>query len=188
MRPQAYRVACSQPDLVPFPDSLSGLTSPPAPVLLRVRVHPLLSFTSPAECSPLRTCPELSPGAPSLEFLLPIATSTRRVHLRASIPSSPYVPPSAFLTPSTACSSSSFAGLFHPAATSGIHLSGVRSRYPACVASSATRPLLSLPVSSCRRVASSAPDRTASPSGSCSGQRFEVIDRVISPGDASIPS
>jgi hypothetical protein len=51
--------------------------------------------------------------------------------LRASIPSSPYGPSPAFLTPSTACSSSSLAGLFHPAATSGIHLSGVSSRCPA---------------------------------------------------------
>jgi len=42
---QAYRVACSQPDFHPFPESLSGLTPPPAPVPLRVRVHPLVSFT-----------------------------------------------------------------------------------------------------------------------------------------------
>jgi hypothetical protein len=188
MKPRAYRVARSQPDFVPFPDSLSGLTSPPAPVPLRVRVHPLLSSTSPSEYSPFRTCPSLSLGAPSLEFPFPIATSTRGVHLRASIPGSPYVPPPAFLTPSTACSSSCFAGLFHPAATSGIHLSGVRSRCPAWVASSAPRPLLSLPAFSCLRVAPAAPDPTASPSGSSSGQRSEAIDRVISPGDASIPS
>jgi len=125
MELQAYRVTCSQLDFVLFPESLSGLAPPPAPVPLRVRVHPLLSFTSPAEFSPCRTCSGLSPGAPSLEFLFPIATSTRGVHLRASIPSSPYVPPPAFLTPSTVYSSSSLAGLFHPAATSGIHLSGV---------------------------------------------------------------
>jgi hypothetical protein len=36
-----------------------------------------------------------------------------------------FVPPSAFLTPSTVCSSAGLAGLFHPAAASGIRPSGV---------------------------------------------------------------
>jgi len=40
-----------------FPGSLSGVTSPPVPVLLRVRVHPLMSFTPSSEYEPLRTCP-----------------------------------------------------------------------------------------------------------------------------------
>jgi LSD1 subclass zinc finger protein len=40
-----------------FPESLSGITSPPAPGLLRDRVHPSMSFTSPTEIEPLRTCP-----------------------------------------------------------------------------------------------------------------------------------
>jgi hypothetical protein len=39
-----------------FPESLSGITSPPAPVPLRVRVHPLMSFTPSSEFQPLRTC------------------------------------------------------------------------------------------------------------------------------------
>jgi len=188
MESQAYRVTCSQLDFVLFPESLSGLAPPPAPVPLRVRVHPLLSFTSPAEFSPFRTCSRPSPGAPSLEFLFPIATSTRGVHLRASIPSSPYVPPPAFLTPSTVYSSSSLAGLFHPAATSGIHLSGVCSRRPA--ASPRRRPVPSCRSASgsCRRVTPTAPAPSASPPGSCSGLRFEAIPRVFSPDDASIPS
>jgi len=99
-------------------------TSPPAPVPLRDRVHPLLSFLS-YRVLPHQTCSVLALGAPSLGFSFPIATSARRIHLRASIPGSPYDPPPAFLTPSTVSSSSSFAGLFHPAATSGIHLPGV---------------------------------------------------------------
>jgi hypothetical protein len=56
MKLQAYRVACSQPG-VPVSSAPSGLTSPPAPGPLRVRVHPSTSFTSPAEFEPLRTCP-----------------------------------------------------------------------------------------------------------------------------------
>jgi LSD1 subclass zinc finger protein len=40
-----------------FPESLSGVTSLPAPGPLRVRVHPPMNFTSPAEFQPLRTCP-----------------------------------------------------------------------------------------------------------------------------------
>jgi len=40
-----------------FPGSLSGFTSSPAPVPLRVRVHPLMSFTPSSESQPLRTCP-----------------------------------------------------------------------------------------------------------------------------------
>jgi hypothetical protein len=56
MKLQAYRVACSQPG-VAVSSASSGLTSPPAPGPLRVRVHPPMSFTSPPEFEPLRTCP-----------------------------------------------------------------------------------------------------------------------------------
>jgi hypothetical protein len=41
------------------------------------------------------------------------------------------VPPSAFLTPSTVCSSACLAGLFQPAATSRVHTSGGSFRHPA---------------------------------------------------------
>jgi hypothetical protein len=54
-----------------FPESLSGITSPPAPVLLRVRVHPLLSFTSSSEYESLRTCRAPKCTAPPLEFPSP---------------------------------------------------------------------------------------------------------------------
>jgi len=54
-----------------FPESLSGLPPLPAPVPLRVRVHPLVIFTSPAESFPLRTCPAPKCVAPSLEFRSP---------------------------------------------------------------------------------------------------------------------
>jgi hypothetical protein len=45
--------------------------------------------------------------------------------LGGELPSLAYVPPPAFRTLSTACSSAHLAGLFHPAATSGIRASGV---------------------------------------------------------------
>jgi hypothetical protein len=93
----------------------------------------------------------------SLGVSIPIATSTERVHLRASIPSSPYGPPSAFLTPSAVCSSLCLAGLFHPAATSGIHLPGVFSRYPARATRRRPVPSCRLAAVACHRVASTAP-------------------------------
>jgi len=40
-----------------FPESLCGVTPPPAPDLLRDRVHPSMNFTSPTEYEPLQTCP-----------------------------------------------------------------------------------------------------------------------------------
>jgi hypothetical protein len=56
MKLQAYRVACSQRD-VPVSRAPAGVTSPPAPGPLRVRVHPSMGFTSPTEFQPLQTCP-----------------------------------------------------------------------------------------------------------------------------------
>jgi len=135
---------CSRP---PWPSCFQSAcvvrTSPPAPVLLRVRVHPLVSFSSSSEYKPLRTCPARTCEDAFLGVSFPIATPATRVHSRASIPSSPYGPPSAFLTPSTACSSPCLAGLFHPAATSGIHVSGALSRCQA-------EPPRRRPVPSCR--------------------------------------
>jgi hypothetical protein len=55
------------------------------------------------------------------------ATPAKKVHLPASFPTLAYGPPSAFLTLSTGYASLHLAGLFHPAATYGIHLSGVLS-------------------------------------------------------------
>jgi hypothetical protein len=77
-----------------------------------------------------------------LGVLILIAAPTQRVHSRTRIPIAPYVPPSAFLTLSTAFSSLCLAGLFHPTTTSRIHLSGFCSRCQAVTASSATRTLL----------------------------------------------
>jgi hypothetical protein len=45
---------------------LDGFPSAPSPVPLRVRVHPLMSLTSPSECVLLVTCPTPRCRAPSL--------------------------------------------------------------------------------------------------------------------------
>jgi len=82
------------------------------------------TLSSSTESFLLQTRPTPKCRATSREVPLPIATPARRVHQSASIPAR-YVPPSAFLTPSTGFSSPHLASLFHPAATSGIHFSGV---------------------------------------------------------------
>jgi len=82
-------------------------------------------------------------------------------------------PPSAFLALSTVCSSLCLAGLFHPAATSGIHLSGVCS---CCRAAPSRRwpvPSCRCAVDFCRRVTS---QRRPQP------HRLQGIDPGSNPG------
>jgi hypothetical protein len=150
-----------------FPASLRGVTPPPAPVLLRVRVHPSMSFTSPPEYEPLRSCPVCRHTERLPWGFFPHRGTSTPSPLPSEPPTArPTVPPSAFLTPSTACSSVCLAGLFRPATTSGIHLSGVLSRCRA--ASPRRRPVPSCrsPARSCRRVAPTTPDRADPTTGS----------------------
>jgi hypothetical protein len=100
----------------------------PSPVPLRVRVHPLVSFSSPPEYILLG-----HPSDPNAEALAS-NTSQGLVPIRDMSSWSPRfdehprpicVPPSAFLTLSAISSSNYRAGLFHPTATSGIRTSGV---------------------------------------------------------------
>jgi hypothetical protein len=64
-----------------FPAELRGLTSSPAPVLLRVRVHPLVRSTSSSEYLLIHTRPKLSRTSSTfLGVSFPIATSVSRVH------------------------------------------------------------------------------------------------------------
>ena len=150
-----------------FPESLSGVTPPPAPVLLRVRVHPPMSFTSPTEYEPLQTCPACRHAKRLPWGFLPHRGISPQSPLPSRLPSScSHVPPSAFLAPSTVCSSAYLAGLFHPAATSGIHLPGVISR---CLAEPSRRwpvPSCRSSTRSCRRVAPTTPYRADPPTGS----------------------
>jgi hypothetical protein len=82
-----------------FPGSLSGLTALPAPGPLRVRVHPLLSFTSPTESQPLRTCPAPKCVAPSLEFPSPSRHQQRESTCERASQARPTVRPRRFSRP-----------------------------------------------------------------------------------------
>jgi hypothetical protein len=102
---------------------LDGFPSGPSPVPLRDRVHPLSSLTSPSEFVLLVTCPTQVPSA-FLGVSSPLRDKSVWSPLLAGLPAPDYVPSSAFLALSTACSSTHRVGLFHPTATSGIRSSG----------------------------------------------------------------
>jgi hypothetical protein len=108
---------------------LDVLRRPPLPCengFILPRGWPPLQSTDRFEPAPRTDARGAFPGVS-----VPIATSAAEIHLRAKIPTSPYVPPPVFRTPSTAFSLHDLVGLFHPTATSGIHLSGACSHHPA---------------------------------------------------------
>jgi len=72
-------------------------------------------------CPHSRNCESASLGVSSLIATSIPASTTPRSPTRGQ------VPPSAFRTPSTVCSANTFAGLFHPAATSRVRPSGICS-------------------------------------------------------------
>jgi hypothetical protein len=102
---------------------LGGFPSVLSPVPSRVRVHPLMSFASPTEYVLVATCPTRMPEYPS-RVSFPFATQAYEVHYIGEFPTLTLVPPSVFLTLSTACSFTYLVGLFHPTATSWIRTSG----------------------------------------------------------------
>jgi hypothetical protein len=98
---------------------------PPAAVPQSFRSGFILSYAFvPSRVSRASTRPACADHLPGASFPLR-DTSLRSPLSRASQARS--VPPSAFLTPSTVSSSAHLAGLFHPAATSRVHSSGVSS-------------------------------------------------------------
>ena len=113
----------SPPQAFPFPVSTAVLLRPPSPACCQV------GSSSPELSLPFRVLlcvpapPLESDGAPSLGFRpssrhQPAASVARESHSRAG-------PSSAFRTPTTVCSATGLAGLFHPAATSRVRSSGV---------------------------------------------------------------
>jgi hypothetical protein len=99
---------------------------------LRSRVHPLLSFAPSSEYTVTsHLFSTRKRQTPSLGLLRLLRDISAQSPLNGRLPSPTYVPPSAFLTPSTAYSSLHLADLFHPATTSEIHSSGVCPRQPA---------------------------------------------------------
>jgi hypothetical protein len=119
-------------ELAVFQRPLVGLPATPAPVPLRARVHPLVSFSSPTECVAAPTLPCARRHlTPVLGFVPHRDTSSQSPLMgQAPKPGHP-VPSSAFHTPSTVYSSACLASLFHPAATSRVHTPGVSFRRPA---------------------------------------------------------
>jgi hypothetical protein len=109
----------------PFPADPRGFPGATVPRLLRVRVHPLLGFASSSEIQPLGPAHR----AHAVNAFLGVPPLHRDISAKSPlggrVPVPAYVPPSAFRTLSTACSSSHLAGLFHPAATSEVPSSGV---------------------------------------------------------------
>lgn len=94
-----------------FPESLCGVTPPPAPVLLRVRVHPSMNFTSPAEYEPLQTCPARRRAERLPWGFVPHRDINPKSPLPSELPRAhPTGPSSAFLTLSTACSVTGLCG------------------------------------------------------------------------------
>lgn len=127
-----------------FPGSLRGLTVLPAPGPLRVRVHPLVSFSSASEFQPLRTCPrsELRRRLPwglvplrDIRSTSPLASEHPKLALRSALSVSHaldgflLVIPCGFVSPRSHVRDSPFRGFIPP---------------PSRPASSAARALLSL--------------------------------------------
>lgn len=127
----------------PFPMDVCGIPSTPAPVLVKVRVHPLRNFASSSENYSvfIGRHPKMTSTPTQVSFLF--ATTTPGVHYRRSSNAPPNVPPSAFLTLSMVYSSQCTVGLFRPTATCRIRTSGV---FPATQPSPTHRRL----VPSCR--------------------------------------
>jgi hypothetical protein len=106
---------------------------PPSIADLRRRLHPPASFSPPPEFNDLRPAPRVSKDLATFRTtgerlpwgFVPHRGINRQRRQFARNPSPDYVPPSAFRTPSTVCSATSLAGLFHPATTSRVCPSGV---------------------------------------------------------------
>jgi hypothetical protein len=136
-----------------------------SPVLLRKRVHPLVSLASSSEYEPLRTCPshgceERLPWglAPNRDISCgdPLASEDPNLALRSALGVSHTLDgllsprPRGLVSSHYHVRDSPFRGLFPP---------------PGRPDSSSCRALLSLTTVSCRRVASAAPGPVTSPSG-----------------------
>lgn len=150
-------------------------------------------YNLPAHARRLRTVQlEHLPGFPSLSrHHLEASTRLTCVRRHESSRAPVGVPSATFCTSSTACSDPRLAGLFHPAATSGIPPSGVFPRVKPTDSSPAFT-LMSLTTSDCRKTTvahnQAAPALMISPSGSCSSHGYVVNNWGFSPTTHPIPS
>jgi hypothetical protein len=106
---------------------------PPSTTCLHTWFHSPVSFPPSSECYDLRPAhrpPKQPCDHSSADERLSCGSIPHRgidcgVHSRPGIPLPSYVPSSTFLTSSTVYSATTFAGLFHPAATSRVRPTGI---------------------------------------------------------------
>jgi len=117
-------LGCPLPRDSPFPASARSATDyrPPAPFSTGFILPRALRLFRAADPRPLR---EYTFTEPFLGVSSPFATSTERIANETGFPTPPPAPSSGFLTLPTVSSSLGLAGLFHPAATSGVLPTGV---------------------------------------------------------------
>jgi len=171
-----------------FPGSLRGVTSAPSPVLLRVRVHPLLSRP------PLQS--STAPNLPHTQCVwrlpwgfVPHRDISGESPLASELPRSrSTVRPQRFSRSRRFNPLSALRVCFTPQPRPGFTFQGFCSCCQAAPPRRWPLPSCRFATESYRRVASPAPSSSASPPGLCSGQQFETTDRVFSPADASLPS
>jgi hypothetical protein len=108
--------AARRRDLFPCPTSASSTDRPPT---LASRIHALVPFLPFGVSSSILPPTPFGVGRPA-GGSVPLRDITEGVHSCRSVPGSCYVPPTGFLSLSTACSTFGYTGLFHPAATSRV--------------------------------------------------------------------
>jgi hypothetical protein len=145
-----------------------------------------VSFTASSEHSSLVTCPSRARGGRLPWGSSPLSRHECEQSIACGFPKPPAFPPSAFRTLSTVCSCSHRAGLFHPATTCEVFSSGFSPDYQDPGLSPGF-PLSALSSFSYGRVAPTAPDPDAPPSGACSDSRSVAAARCFTPGDTRSP-
>lgn len=112
------------PRRLPFPVRPRGFQPPPSPAIF-INGFILSCAFVPSRVSRVTA----GPAKPSAFLGLPRPhRDVNRRSPRSRASQARFVPPTTFRTSSTACSSSGLAGLFHPAAASRVHSSGVSPR------------------------------------------------------------
>jgi len=171
--------------------------STPAPVFLRNRVHPLVSFISPSECVPLVPARHLAMPSTSLEVLSPLRGNDSRSPPAAGVPLPPMFRPRRFSRPRRFAPPRTSWACFIPQPRPGFPLQGF-SPLPSRRASSANRALLSLrarplppphlPLRSLDGDGDAmAPGLDMPPSGRCSEPRSVAIEMGVSHRDPRSP-
>jgi hypothetical protein len=172
-----------------FPADPRGITRRPAPVPLRDRVHPLVRFTSSSEFV-ITLCP-LDAALSSEHLPWSFSSPSRHKPSESTLVASSHlasVPPSAFLTLSTVCSSLVPRGFISPRS----HVRDCLSKgFPRCQVDSTHRlvvPSCRLPVFSSSRVTPTVQSPPPRLQGVDPGSDPLRESRGFSPASHSIPS